>query len=158
MKVTRRGYPPRFEKALADMQRQRVQVGFFPEASYPDGTPVAYVAAIQEFGYPRGNIPARPFFRPTVSEKKEAWGRQFAGAMVGTLSGKVPSFASALEQIGGMAAGDVSRTISRVQTPPLAEATIKARQSRKKTPGVSEKPLVDTGQMIQAVTHKVETK
>ncbi len=158
MKVTRKGYPPEFEQAMADMQRKRVQVGFFPEASYPDGTPVAYVAAIQEFGYPQGGIPARSFFRPTVTEKKEAWWRQFAGAMVGALSGKLPSFEAALEQIGGMAAGDVSRTISRVQTPPLSEATLKARQSRKKTKGVSEKPLVDTGQMVQAVTHQVESK
>ncbi len=27
-----------------------VQVGFMPEATYPDGTPVAYIASIQEYG------------------------------------------------------------------------------------------------------------
>jgi len=157
VKVQRKGIPASFTQTMTDMRRMRVEVGFFPEATYPDGTPVAYVAAVHEFGYPQGNIPARSFFRPTVAEKRVNWGRQFAGAMAGALKGQV-RFADALEQIGGMAAGDVGKTISSVMSPPLKPATLAARQSRKKTPGVSNKPLVDTGQLIQAVTHKVEAK
>jgi len=135
----------------------QIQVGFFPEAHYPDGTPVAYVAAIHEFGYPEGNIPARSFMRPTAANRKSKWGRQVAGAIHGALLGKV-KLASAYDAIGGAAAGDVSRTISNITSPPLKAATLAARQSRKKTPGVSSKPLVDTGLLIQSVSHKVESK
>lgn len=40
------------------------KTGWFETARYPDGTAVAYVATIHEFGTPR--IPARPFMRPAV--------------------------------------------------------------------------------------------
>ena len=41
--------------AKAEQSRnKRVKVGFFSTAKYQDGTPVANVAAIQEFGAPRG--------------------------------------------------------------------------------------------------------
>ena len=42
------------------------QVGFPSGINYEDGTNVAYVATIQEFGAPEANIPPRPFMRPTV--------------------------------------------------------------------------------------------
>lgn len=150
MKVNRQGYPAGFEQTLRDMQNMHVEIGFFPEAHYPDGKPVAYIATIQEFGYPEGGIPARPFFRPTITQNKTEYGQQFAGAMAGTLAGKIPSFASALEQIGGLAAGDISKAISRVTNPPLAQATIDRKGS--------SKPLVDSGLMIQSVTYKVDKK
>ncbi|RIQ10307.1 hypothetical protein D0837_17670, partial [Bordetella avium] len=62
------------------------------------------------------------------------------------------------EQVGALAAGDIARAISKVVSPPLEKSTLQARQSRKKTPGVSKKPLVDTGLMIQSVTYQVEEK
>ena len=49
------------------------QVGLPSGINYEDGTPVAQVAAIQEFGAPAQKIPARPFIRPTVKEQKEQW-------------------------------------------------------------------------------------
>lgn len=45
----------KLRQALADLAKKvekggHVNVGFFPEATYPDGTPVAYIASVQEFG------------------------------------------------------------------------------------------------------------
>lgn len=159
MKVMRKGGTEKLRATLKEVSSKQIRVGFFPEAKYPDGTPVAYVAAIQEFGYPQGNIPARPFLRPTQESKKSDWGRQIAGAVRGAIDGKV-EVAAAFDALGSASAGDVSRTISRLMTPALAPATGKARQSRasKKAKVVSIKPLVDTGQMIQAVTYIVEDK
>ena len=42
-----------------------VAVGFFSDAKYQDGTPVAAVAAWNEFG--TKNIPERPFFRQAIA-------------------------------------------------------------------------------------------
>jgi hypothetical protein len=50
-----------------------LQVGFMENADpYPDGTPVALVAAVQEFGSPSNGIPPRPFMRPAVAERSRA--------------------------------------------------------------------------------------
>ena len=45
-----------------------VAVGFFADAKYQDGTPVAAVAAWNEFG--TKNIPERPFFRNALAESE----------------------------------------------------------------------------------------
>ena len=50
-----------------------VRVGFLEGATYPDGTSVPMVAAIQEFGAPRAKIPPRPYFRTMVATKKAEW-------------------------------------------------------------------------------------
>ncbi|CAJ48929.1 hypothetical protein [Bordetella avium] len=157
MKTKSTGGTERLKRALAEVSAKRVQVGFFDTAQYPDGTPVAYVAAIQEFGYPQGNIPARPFMRPTVKARELPWAKQVAGVMMGVIKGEVTA-QHGFEQVGALAAGDIARAISKVSSPPLKESTLQARQSRKKTPGVSKKPLVDTGLMIQSVTYQVEEK
>lgn len=41
-----------------------VEVGYFPDQRYPDGTPVAHVAAANEYGF--GPWTERPFFRRAV--------------------------------------------------------------------------------------------
>ena len=57
-------------KGLSAQGVTRVTVGFYKTATYPDGTPVAAVAAWNEFGTKGGGwggpIPERPFFRQTV--------------------------------------------------------------------------------------------
>ena len=55
----------KFSKALQELagkikSGQSVQVGFLAGATYPDGKPVAMIAAIQEFGAPAAGIPPRP--------------------------------------------------------------------------------------------------
>jgi hypothetical protein len=48
-----------------------LRAGFLENATYPDGTPVATVAAANEFGTRR--IPARPFFRNMIAAKSDEW-------------------------------------------------------------------------------------
>ena len=152
MKLTRTGDIPKIQSVLKAFGDKKVDIGFFEEAVYPDGTPVAYVAAIHEFGYPAGGIPARSFFRPTIAAKANEWARQVAGASLAVIKGDTTADA-ALEGIGGMAAGQVAEAIARITSPALKEATIRARTNA--SGGTSSKPLVDTGQMLQSVTHKV---
>lgn len=145
------------EQAIKDFQRKQARVGFFEHSKYPDGTPAAYVATIQEFGYPEGGIPARPFFRPTLEEKREYFRNALLKGSKAVLAGKM-TVAHMLEVFGGNAAGQIKIAISKVTEPPLSDATIASRQSRRKSPGVSTKPLVDTGYMISQVDSDVVDK
>lgn len=154
-KITRKSNADQLRRAIDDIQRKRVNVGWFETQRYEDGTPVAYVATIQEFGH--GSIPPRPFMRPTIAEQRAAWRDTLARGSKRVLNGQM-EIQQMLLAFGLSAAGDVAQTIKAVTAPPLAPATLKARQSKKKTPGVSNKPLVDTGQMLQSVTAQVSDK
>ena len=141
--------------AIRDLSRKQVRVGWFDTAKYDNGTPVAYVATIQEFGYPEGGIPARPFMRPTVANKTNEWKKTLAKGAKMVANGKL-TYTQMLSGFGQSVAGQIAETISQITTPKLADATIAARARKRKSPGVSTKPLVDSGLMIQSVSHKVE--
>lgn len=156
MKITRTaGVSDKLRVAAQELGNKRLRVGWFDTSKYEDGTPVAYVATIQEFGYPQGGIPSRPFMRPTVAEKTNEWKSTLAAGSRQIMAGKL-TVEQMLGQVGMLAAGNIAQTISKIYTPPLAPTTIAARASKRKSPGVSTKPLVDTGLMIQSVSHKVE--
>jgi hypothetical protein len=129
---------------------KQARVGFFESAKYPDGTPVAYVASIQEF-HPEH---ARPFMRPTIEQQRNAWRESLRSGCKAVLNGQIEAPAM-LYQFGARAAADIKKTISQITAPPLADATVAARRSRRKTPGVSVKPLVDTGLLIGSVNNDV---
>lgn len=187
MEVKRSSRVPAIKKALAELDSKEIRVGFFDTAKYPDGTPIAYVAAIQEFGYK--SIPPRPFMRPAENKNKAKWAKQIAEGVRAALDGKV-TIEHALEQVALGAAGDVKKAIKAVNSPPLSILTLLLRKHRKNPDGekvggklvgkkageigfmgprpksdksmsisgVSTKPLVDTGMMIQAVTGAVISK
>lgn len=156
MQIQRSGRSDAIKKMLKELESKQIQVGFFETAKYPDGTPIAYVAAIQEFGY--GPIPPRPFMRPAELQNQNKWQAGIAAGVKAALNGSI-TINAALEQVGMVAAGDVRKAIKAVTAPPLAASTIRARQSRKKgKKAASTKPLVDTSQMLQAVTSAVVTK
>lgn len=147
------------QKALAGLKGVVGKVGWFNTAKYPDGTPVAYVAAIQEFGYPEGNIPPRLGMRSTSTEKREEWGAVAGNASRSVLQGKMTAPA-AMEIIGLKAAGDMRKHISEVTTPPLKVNTVKARLAGKDQGKVvsvtAAKPLVHTGHLYETLTNVTE--
>lgn len=187
MKVQRSGNGTEKLKALVDeIGKKKVSVGFFDSSKYPDGTPVAYVAAIQEFGYK--SIPPRPFLRPTLAEQRAAWTQTLTRGYKAVLNEKI-TLENMLNQFGAQAAGQVKIAISKVQSPPLSLSTLLLRKRRKDPDfkaggksvgqavrdanmsgprpkgdksmdisGVSTKPLVDTGYLISQVQHSVQNK
>lgn len=170
---------------LGQLEKKNLKVGFLENATYPDGTPVAYVASIQEFGH--GPIPPRPFMRPAQDQNKEKWSAQFTRVVKAAINGAI-DLEQGMEQVGMVAAGDIRKAIKAVTAPPLSPLTLLIRKHKKKggtvngkevgrlaaerdfegprpkkdktmnLSGVSTKPLVDEGIMIQAVTSVVETK
>lgn len=151
-------------KRLQEAKGKVAKVGIVGHQHYADKnqTPVAYVAAIHEYGSPSNHIPARPFMRPTVAAQKKNWaniGKQLLqnGASVEDM----------LELVGKRAAGDVFETISNIHSPPLARSTKMARNRKahkqaakygKKPNAVSIKPLEDTKLLISSIGYKVVDK
>ncbi len=123
------------------------KVGWFESAKYPDGTPVATVAMIHEFGAPGANIPARPFMRPTIADKGPEWNENIAKGIRAVLAGRTTAD-NVLTQVGMQAAGHIRQAISQVRSPALAASTIAQRERN----GRTDQPLHDTGLMIATLT------
>lgn len=121
-----------------------VRVGFLENATYPDGKPVAMIAAIQEFGAPSVGIPPRPFFRHMIAEKSSEW----PAAIAGLLRANNYDAAQTLGQTGEAVKGQLQQSIVDTNSPPLSPSTV-ARKG-------FDKPLVDTGHMLNSVDYQVK--
>ena len=120
----------------------KVEVGFFASARYPNGTPVAAVAVWNEFG--TKTIPERPFFRQAIAEMQDG--------IVNILKAGIDPKEGVVDQqlanrIGAYAQGQVQKSITKLDAPPNAPATVAAKGS--------SNPLIDEGTMRQSVTWKV---
>lgn len=153
----------RLRQALEQLSKVKGQVGWFDSAKYADGTPVAYVAAIQEFGDPAHNIPPRATIRPTCAARQPVW-RELAQTWARRVIRGEVSAVAMMDRIGMQAAGDISKAISTLTSPPLKPETVKARLRKMKGGGVKRgaisitaaKPLVDSGVLLATLSHNVE--
>lgn len=130
-----------------------VDVGFFDTDKYPDGTPVALVAATNELGSPDKGIPSRPFMRMAMKEKSKEWNDKAEKVFFLAAAGKI-TWKQAADQIGLVIVGDVKQSITDNEFEPLADSTIAARARRSKSH--TDKPLIDTSRMLTSIKHKVD--
>jgi hypothetical protein len=141
----------RLADKLRDMARlisnaSSVKVGFLSEAKYPDGTQVAMVAAINEFGAPSRGQPPRPAFRNMIAAKSGEW----PSAIAGLLKANNFDARKTLELTGQAIAGQLRESISTITIPPLKPATIKRKGF--------DKPWIDTGHLLGSVDYEVRTQ
>lgn len=135
----------KFEKYMEEMKRKlsngasQVRVGFLSRARYPNGTPVAMIAAIHNWGAPRAGIPPRPFFSNMIADKSPEW----PGAMGALLVANGYDASLTLRQTGENVARQLRQSIQDTNEPPLAEATIQRKGF--------DKPLVESGHMFNSV-------
>lgn len=148
----------------------KLRVGFLEGATYPDGTPVATVAAINNFGAPGAGIPARPFFTKWIDEKSGNWGEAFANR----LKANDWDLQKSLEQMGSGMAGQLRQAIVDMNSPANSPATnlLKQRfpmggyspddvwQAFADVAGGEDeapagKPLVWTGVMLNSVDYEI---
>ena len=137
-------------------------VGFLTTETYPDGTPVAYVAYLNEFGQ---HNPPRPFMKRTFEQKHLSWVKiiKYVLSHDGLSQASVKT---ALNQAGSSAVGDVQRTIKswnpgdpRYNKPATIRA--KARKANERKPGKNQvatdpyRVLMDTSTMIDSVKYEV---
>ncbi|WP_241538319.1 hypothetical protein [Xenorhabdus sp. KK7.4] len=147
----------RLKQVYDELGKKQLKVGFFEHTKYPDGTPIAYVAAIQELGHLANNIPPRPFMRPAMQDNQARYADLMLRAAKASIDDTL-SVSDGLSQMGGVAVGDIQLAIQAVTTPPLKDSTVKARASRHSKGKATHKPLVDSGLMLQSVTFSVEDK
>lgn len=120
-----------------------LRVGFLAGATYPDGKPVAMIAAIQNWGAPSVGIPPRPFFSNMVADKQKGWGNDTAVA----LQRENYDAPRALALVGMNIEGQLRQSIRDTNAPPLAQSTIDRKGH--------SKPLVDSGNMLNSIDHEV---
>ena len=133
-------------QAIADRltNAARVEVGFPEGSTYPDGTSLPMVAAINEFGRPSVGQPPRSFMRATVAKHSGEW----APAAATVLKATNYDAHKTLEQIGQAIQGQVINEIVTLTSPPLAPSTIEKK-------GFS-KPLINKGVMAGSVSVNVK--
>lgn len=115
-----------------------LRVGFLENATYPDGKPVALIAAIHNYG-------KWPFFSNMVADKSPEWPKA-----IGDLLKKNNFDAQrTLGQAGQGIKGQLQQAIKDTISPPNSPATI-ARKG-------FDKPLVDSGHMQNTVDYEVKS-
>lgn len=158
-----------------------LQVGWLEASRYDDGTPVAGIAAIQEFGSAGRGIPPRPFMRPAIADNKDKWKDTFAQLVRQWIAGS-GSYDNVLTTIGLVAEGDIRESIIDGNHTPLSPITLALRRLRRDgvpigastvgavaaavnegmtgpgqlgEPDGNTDPLRETGVMIATLTHEV---
>ena len=154
----------KLEAALREMAAKvavpaTLRVGFLENAKYPDGTSVAMVAAINEYGRPPVQ-PPRPYFRNMIKAKSPEW----PAAIAGLLKANDMDAVKALDLAGAVIAGQLRESIRDLTSPPLKDSTIVRKGGTrgmkydvKDISTYAAKPLIDTGHMLDSVDHEVKT-
>lgn len=114
-----------------------VRVGFLEGATYPDGKPVAMIAAIHNYG-------KWPFFTNMIAKKKHEWGPAIRQLLIDNDSDALRT----LQQTGEAISGQLRQEIVDTVTPSNAPATIMKKGF--------DKPLVESGHMLQSVDYQVK--
>lgn len=153
-----------------------VQVGFLENATYADGTPVAFVAYEDEFGH-GGKFPSppRPFFRTMVKTESPTWPDKMA-TLAKSTNYDGPEV---LKLMGEDIEGALKESIIDTNAPELSPTTLALRAKFGNNPqnirmrdvieaqrqvaagtadlasGTQAKPLVWTGHMLASTGYRV---
>ena len=108
------------------------------------GKSMAQIAAENEYGI--GNIPARPFMRTSFDENRDRISAFIANEYNKIIDDE-STISKSLNKIGLFGVDLIQVKIRAIKTPPNSPRTIALKGS--------SKPLIDFGQMVQSVRHKV---
>ena len=131
-------------RKLQQLEKMHIEVGFQEGQTYDDGTPLAEIAAFNEFG--TSDVPARPFMKQAF-EDYERQIHSMANEVNSTLS-QGGSVETALDEMGVQLKGVIQKEIVAGQFEPNAPSTVRSKGS--------DKPLIDTGHMRQSVQYVVK--
>ena len=137
----------KLQKRLEEISRNAnkaasVEIGFLEGATYPDGTSVPLVAAMNEFG--NSKSPPRPFFRGMVADKSPEW----PDAVGDLLVTNDYDAERTLDLTGAAIKGQLQESITTFVGAPLSPKTI-ARKGH-------DKQLIDTSHMLNSVDYRVK--
>lgn len=147
----------KYKAVLAKIAEQHVgvRVGILEGATTTDGEPIAPYAAANEFGSHaefEGReviIPSRPFLRQTAGKKQGEWIRDIEHVM----RGNPDKGNEAMHVVGQIMRADIVAEIEGGDFAQNADITIKRKMDKGKED--PDHPLIDTGQMMEAVSYEV---
>lgn len=111
------------------------------------GLSLAQIAAQNEFGTKK--IPARPFMSTSFDENRDKFIKVINDEYTKIINGQ-SNVKKSLNLLGILGVNLIQQKIRAIQNPPNSPKTIAIKGS--------SKPLIDFGQMIQSVRHKVVIK
>jgi hypothetical protein len=151
---------PKLRAAIETLTGSRVMVGVpaeaalrQPEPGEPSTVNNAMLAYIQENGLSEMGIPARPFLKPTVESLRSQIAERFKTLALNALRGSPDAAQKGLHALGLFVSTAVKLKINTGPCQPLAERTLAARRARGR---LGTKPLIDTGQLRNAITYVVK--
>lgn len=135
---------------ISDGGPTQVKVGF------PSGSANVDKAIYNEFGTRGGRsgggwggpIPERPFMRNAMRQNQIKYVSIMRSLAKNMIEGGGGSIKTILAKLGALAAGDIQGEIRALTSPPNSPVTIALKGS--------SKPLIDTGEMLQSVTWKID--
>ena len=115
----------------------------------------AAIGYILETGSPARNLPARPFLAPGVASYQDRAAKRLKTIGRKALDGDTRQIDQGLAAVGLEAVSSVRKKMTEGPFAPLAPSTLAARARR----GVTRtKPLIDTGELLQAIQSVVADK
>lgn len=133
----------------------QVMVGVPAEKdSREGGQPInnAALAYIHTNGAPEAGIPARPWLEPGIRDIQPEIVRRQEGVLKLALDGRPDAVDRAQNALGLRAVSSVKARLKAGPHVPLKESTLAARRRRGRT---GTKPLIDTGQLLNANTYVI---
>ena len=157
---TKQDNMPELKRALAELVASDVLVGFPAETATPRtdaGPPMnnAGIAYLNEMGSPAQNIPPRPFLVPGVESVEDEITQHLTDAASAAIEGRPEGVDRGLQAAGMRAQIGVKNFITAGVPPPLAAPTLRQRRMRG---FMGTKPLIASGQMLNAVTYVTRKK
>lgn len=145
----------RMKKRLLTKTPRSIDVGWFPEAKYDNGIPVAWIALLNEYGYMtsgkyQGWHPPRPFFRVFLKEfitNSVLVADKIAPKVHRVAIGKM-TWAALHREIGKELVDWVRKKILDTKSPPNTPLTISLK-------GFND-PLIETGRMYETVRYRIK--
>jgi hypothetical protein len=139
-----------WSKILADMKNldaKSVKVGIQSGSTAEDGSNLAMIAAVHEYGNEKGTIPSRPFIRSALDTNKQQI-KSLSDEMAGKIIDGTSSLRQALDTIGIAVTGMIQQNIIEGNFVPNTKETIRRKGS--------SRPLIHWGRMRQSIRHVVE--
>jgi len=145
-------------KALEQLGKGKVLVGFPANAKNEEGLTIAKYAKANNYGVSSKHIPSRPFLtKGTFREKYVEKRTKLANLLIKKVIKKQTTPEDALTMLGQEAVNNVRDVIQSGNWLPNAPYTIARKLAKSKGKREKDiKPLIDTGDMISAVTFIVE--
>lgn len=134
----------RLKKIGKGAKKAKLTAGFYKDAKYEDGTPVAQVAAANNFGTldSDGFIPPRPFFTDAINKNKDKWAEDYGKALKKTDYDVERS----AKLVGEEMRADIVDSINDWTEPPNAPSTVEQKGRNA--------PLKDTYHMMRSVAYQ----